>query len=318
MNHPISIIGLGVMGQRMLGSMHRYAGFDALVAWDPDEAACRHTAEHFPSVRIAAGADEAIDASDTTAVYIACPPVHHDAHARAAFNAGKAVWCEKPLGVDIATSEALVETASSSGQVHIVNFSLASAVATAEIERYLANGALGNIVGIDLRVHFGAWPREWQKAAASWLSYRVEGGFTREVVSHWVYLSERLFGPARLQESFARYPHDERAESHLSAMLEVGGYPFSIACSAGGSGPDLVEYTLWGERSSCRIVDWNRLFTSHGEAWRAEREDVRDPREAGYERQLANAASALAGQAHSMPTFADALSVQRLIEAMLR
>ena len=153
--------------------------------------------------------------------------------------------------------------------------------------------------------------------AADWLSYREEGGMTREVVSHWVYLSQRLFGKVTLGESFARYPSEKLCESHLAASLDVDGIPLSIACSTGGVGPDLVEYTIWGSRASARIVDWNRLFTSRGHDWRAEREDVADPREAGYERQLTNAASAFADLPHTMPSFADALEVQRLVEGML-
>ena len=43
----------------------------------------------------------------------------------------------------------------------------------------------------------------------------------------------------------------------------------------------------------------------------------RDPRQLGYQLQLDNAAAAIAGDDHSMPDFAAALSVQVLIEDML-
>jgi 1,5-anhydro-D-fructose reductase (1,5-anhydro-D-mannitol-forming) len=305
------------MGQRMLGTMHRYAGFQAAVAWDPDEAARALTAKRFPKLQIASCAEEAIETDATSAVYIACPPAHHEAHARAAFDASKHVWCEKPLGVDITTSEALTDYATRSGQVNIVNFSLASAIATGEIELLLEADYFGELQGVELRVHFASWPREWQADAAGWLAYRDEGGYTREVVSHWVYLTQRLFGSVTLDKAFARYPGNNLSETHLHAIADVKGVPFSIAGSAGGTGPDLVEYTIWGDRASCRIVDWNRFYTSKGGPWHAEREDVADPREAGYERQLTNASSAFADLPHSMPSFADALAVQRIIEAML-
>jgi hypothetical protein len=45
--------------------------------------------------------------------------------------------------------------------------------------------------------------------------------------------------------------------------------------------------------------------------------DIGDPRELGYRLQLDNAAAAFAGEAHTMPDFRAALSVQELIEAML-
>jgi predicted dehydrogenase len=316
--HPITIIGLGVMGQRMLTNMHQYQGFEALAAWDPSEDARRLTAERYPGVRIAHDAADAIGDRRTTAVYVASPPTAHEPHAVAAIEAGKAVWCEKPLGVDIATSERLVATAQAAGVVNMVNFSLASATATREVERCLGEGALGELAGIDIRIHFSKWPREWQLGAASWLSYRAEGGFTREVVSHWIYLTERLFGPLRLLHHAARYPAGDLAESHVHAGLETrDAVPVSVAGSIGGAGPDLVEYTIWGSRASYRIHDWNRLRSASGAEWRDELSDIPDPREAGYQLQLANAAQAAAGQPHSMPDFRQALSVQRLIEAML-
>ena len=57
---------------------------------------------------------------------------------------------------------------------------------------------------------------------------------------------------------------------------------------------------------------WNRLFTSSDEQWQAQLSQIDDPRQLGYQLQLDNA-----GADHSMPDFADALSVQTLIENIL-
>jgi predicted dehydrogenase len=305
------------MGQRMLGSMARNDRFTVVCGWDPDADACRLTRDRYPEIRIAESAEAAIGAPDTRVVYIACPPVWHKAHAVAAMNAGKAVYCEKPLGVDVAESRDLVASAQAAGVVNIVNFSLASAAASTEVQKRLAAGALGDLAGVDVRVHFSQWPREWQIDAADWLSYREQGGFTREVLSHWVYLTERLFGRAELVSASARYPGDALAETHIVAELTAGGLPVSVAGSVGGVGPDLVEYTVWGARQSCRIFDWNRLFSSDGGEWQAQLTHIDDPRQLGYQLQLDNAAAAIEGGDHSMPDFADALSVQVLIEDML-
>jgi hypothetical protein len=108
-----------------------------------------------------------------------------------------------------------------------------------------------------------------------------------------------------------RFPDHERAETHVVAELQAGGLPVSIAGSVGGVGPELVEYTIWGSRQSCRIVDWNRLVTSDGGEWEPQLTHLDDPRQLGYQLQLDNAAAAIAGASHSMPDFADALSVHR-------
>ncbi len=317
MDHKATIIGLGVMGQRMLDNMVRYEGLVAGCAWDPDTAACQRIAAQYPDLHIAKSAEGAMGDPSTGVVYIASPPLAHREHALAAIAAGKAVYCEKPLGVDLAESRALVEAATSAGVVNIVNFSLASAVATAALERARADGECGEVTGVDIIVHFSQWPREWQMAAASWLSKRAEGGFTREVLSHWIYLSERLFGAASLRSASARFPPGDGAETQLVASLDISGLPVTVMGSVGGAGPDRVEFTLWGSRASYQIRDWNRLYRSTGHDWREALSHIEDPREAGYELQLANAARAVAGERHSMPDFAAALSVQTLIEAML-
>ena len=317
MTHTVAVIGLGVMGQRMLGSMALNSHFQAVWAWDPDAGARERTRKRYPELRIADSAEQAIEASDCNVVYIACPPAAHKGYAVAAMRAGKAIYCEKPLGVDVAQSRDLVAQAQKTGIVNIVNFSLASAVAASEIENRMYAGQLGDVVGVDVRVHFSQWPREWQTGAAAWLSYREQGGFAREVLSHWVYLSERLFGRAELVRAAVRYPGDGLAETHLVAVLQAGSVPMTIAGSSGGTGPDRVEYTVWGSRQSCRIVDWNRLYSSDDDTWQAELTHIADPRQLGYQLQLDNAAAAIAGDDHSMPDFADALSVQILIEEML-
>ncbi len=315
--HRTAVTTTRFMGQRMLGNMHKYPGFTPVIAWDPDTDACRATRERYPDLEIAADAAHACTLADVDCVYIACPPRFHAEHALCAFEAPKAVWCEKPLGVHIAQSTALTEAAVRSGQKHIVNFSLASAMATGELERAVTSGAFGDIQHIDLRLHFARWPRDWQAAAASWLAFRHEGGFTREVVSHWVYLTMRVFGMPALRSSQSRFGDGELAETHLLALLDVAGVPFSIAASTGGVGPDIVEYTVQGSRQGFRIRDWNVPLVSDGKTWTSIRTDVADPREAGYATQLDNAANAIAGKAHSMPDFRTALDVQRLIEAML-
>ena len=317
MNHPVSIIGLGVMGHRMLRNMTRYTGFEPVALWDPDPVALARAQDLSPNVPISNSAHAAITASGCTSIYIACPPAFHHEYANTAFDNGKAVFCEKPLGVDIETSRQLTKRANSSGLVNIVNYTLASAPAATELERRYRSGQLGGIVGVDLRLHFSQWPEDWQIGAASWLDFPQQGGFVREVVSHWIYLTERLFGPANLLDAWMRYPATKTSETHMHAALQVGDTPVSVAGSVGGSGPELFEYTVWGTQSSARILDWGNLVTSDGNEWQKQLSEIQDPREAGYERQLENAADAVAGLPHSMPNFEDALSVQVLIESIV-
>ena len=44
-----------------------------------------------------------------------------------------------------------------------------------------------------------------------WLDRREEGGFTREVVSHFLFLTRRLLGPLGLLESTVSFPEEGRS-----------------------------------------------------------------------------------------------------------
>lgn len=309
------------MGQRMLDNMNVHDAFILQAGWDPDDAACRFTRETYPEITIGASAEEIIKSPYTDVVYIACPPLWHSDYAAGAVEAGKPILCEKPLGVDVAESRAMVEKVEASGLINAVNFPFARAAAVDLIRSELAAEALGQIHGVDARFHFSSWPRDWQMDAAGWLSRREQGGFTREVFSHYAFLIKRLFGLVRLVSASVCYPDGpdgEMSESHLHAQLDCAGVPISVAGSVGGAGPDLVEFTIWGSRRSYRLYDWNRVCASDGGEWQEAITHIDDPRKEGYHRMLDNFLALLEGRANTMPTFREALSVQELVEKILK
>lgn len=154
METGVAIIGLGIMGTRMLGSLTASDAFSPIAAWDPSEAARTAAATAFPDLGIASAAATAIATPDVDVVYIACPPAAHVEYAVMAADAGKAIYCEKPLAVELAEAEQLVDLVASRGLVNAVNFPFGAARSVDFIEAQLARGARGDIVGVDLRLHF--------------------------------------------------------------------------------------------------------------------------------------------------------------------
>ncbi len=284
MKPNIAFIGLGVMGHRMLTNMRAHGGFTLVGGWDPGPGSRERTRAAFPELALAENPAEIIGDPRSEVVYIACPPAAHKEHAMAAIAAGKTVFCEKPLGIDVAESRALVEHVEATGTPNAVNFVLANARAANAIDRALRDGALGEVAGVDVRLHFSQWPRDWQKSA-TWLAERAEGGFVREVLSHFVYLVLRLFGPMSLAHASVLYPADPAlCETQFLARLDCNGVPVSVAGGSGGVGPDRVEFTVWGSKRSYRLWDWYRLESSEGGAWRDELTEVEDLRQDSYTR----------------------------------
>ncbi|MDP6691313.1 MAG: Gfo/Idh/MocA family oxidoreductase [Alphaproteobacteria bacterium] len=313
--YSVGVIGLGIMGRRMISNLVPHPRLTVAGAWDPDTQACANAVAETPGLAIMEDADAVIAAADL--VYIATPPLWHRDYADRAMAAEKPVYCEKPLGIDLEDSRDLVAALEDSYTPNIVNFAQASSRAVALTKERIDGGDLGDIIGADIIVHFTRWPRDWQ-ADADWLRFRDQGGYTREVLSHFVFVTQRLLGPATLITSCPVFQDDpDLCETHISAVLDCGGVPVSVLGSSGGAGPDRVEMTLWGSERSHRLHEWVYLQSSDGGEWVQEFPEVEDPRVEGFRLQLDNVAAWMDGQSTVLASAADALGVQELIESML-
>ncbi|MEM0987949.1 MAG: Gfo/Idh/MocA family oxidoreductase [Pseudomonadota bacterium] len=312
-HHRAGIIGLGIMGRRMLEHMGRHAQFAPGPLWDPSDAASQAADQMVPGSHIAPSAEAVI--ADCDVVYLACPPVPRKAYALAAAAAGKAVFLEKPLGVDIAESRDLVTRLQAAGVAAAVNFTQAAGQALATIT---GNAGMGAPEGIDIVVTYPKWPRDWQ-VEADWLRFADEGGFTREVISHFLFFSARCLGPLTLKWARASYPSDPAlCETAIAARLEsADGIPVSVLGTCGGAQPDRQEMTIKGTDRSYRVAEFHLLSMSDGGPFAEVYPAPDDPRAVSLKAQLDGLAACMAGQPHPLATAEEALAVQELVEAML-
>ena len=107
----LGIVGYGIMGERLLRAAIAHDPEVIAIAgvWDPSSRAMDRLADAFPQAPRAASTHELVAASDC--VYIASPPATHLGHVRRVLERDRAVFCEKPLAVDIADANRLVEAA---------------------------------------------------------------------------------------------------------------------------------------------------------------------------------------------------------------
>jgi len=309
--HRIGVIGLGVMGRRMLAAVSTHPAFEAAAAWDLNPKAL----EAAGGLRIEPP-EAMASAKDLALIHIATPPSTHIPLARLMIGAGKAVLCEKPLAVDLAGARRLVEE--SRGARQAVNFPFASSTAVETLERRIREGRAQR-TSVEIRFHFSEWPRTWQREAAGWLAKRAEGGFVREVFSHFAYLTDRLIAPLKIRWSRVTFPADGVAsETYVMAELVGGGIPVRVSGGVGGAAPDFNEWTIHGASRSFRLVDWGaRIQASTGEGgW----EDVRPDREAKprLHDQLDRLDALIRGEKPSpLPDFAAGLRVAEVVEGLL-
>ena len=317
MKHKFAIIGLGIMGRRMLENVLRHPDFEVCGLWDPSTDAVAKTRLISPSTPIAQSAKAAMH--EAHVVYLACPPGPRKTYALEAAANGQGVFMEKPLGTDNAQSRDLLTQLAKARLPSVVNFTQAASRGFEELSRSIHAGDAGKLLGIDIVVNYPAWPRAWQKDA-DWLRFRHEGGYTREVISHFLFLAGRFLGPLTLQHALPRYPQDPAlCELDMLARLTTAeGLPVSVMGTTGGMQPDRQEVTVRGSRMSYQFREFYQLWRSDGGAWQEAVDwSQEDPRSSALQRQLSEVDRWLRGQPHKLATAQEALAVQELVEAML-
>ena len=218
MTTKVAIIGLGIMGQRMLTHMRLHHDFEPDYLWDPDESACHQAIILDPQSKVMDSASDAISKADL--VYLACPPAVREPYALAAAAAGKALFLEKPFGINLDDSARLMAGLQAYNVPIAVNFTQASGATLTDLLVAKERGEMGALLGVDVIVTYPAWPRQWQKGA-DWLRFRPEGGMTREVISHFLFFTERVLGPLSLISAHTTYPDDPSlCETAVLARLE--------------------------------------------------------------------------------------------------
>ncbi len=294
----IGIIGLGVMGRRFITGLKANPDFSIVGAYDPAPAAV-----DVPRVESVAAllSDPAV-----ACIYIATPPATHEELVRAVVEAGKAVFCEKPLTADPGSARRCLAAVERAGVPAAVNFPFATAPAAVRMKELVETGALGEDLSAHLTLRFRTWPRGWQQGAAGWLAGPEQGGFTREVVSHFMFLAGRLFGPGRIVEKqVERGPNG--SETRLHTVLQFAKARMTIDAAVAGEAEEFNRFEVKGSKDIAVMSEWYRLTHSGG--------DIEPARADGH--QIAELARLLSGQKSRLATFEEAADVVDLIEGIL-
>lgn len=316
----LGFVAFGVMGERLLRAALAHDPATVAVAgvWDPSPRAMERLAAALPEVPRQPGFDALLEASDC--LYVASPPESHLAYARRALAAGRALFCEKPLAVDVEDARAFARE--SDGARAAVNFPFASSPAVDLIRDWVREGAVGPVSGLTIEAGFARWPRPWQEDAAGWLDAPREGGFTREVVSHFLFLARRLLGPLALAEAAVERPEAGRSERAVRARLTAGGTPAVLLGRVGATEkPDHNLWVLQGAAGAVRLRDWSVAERRDADgAWREASGALPNERMRPLvlARQLDKVAAMTRGQAHGLATIREAFDVQETVEAILR
>ena len=200
-------------------------------------------------------ADPAVDV-----VSITTPTGLHAPMAIAALEAGKHVWCEKPMAPSLADAERMASAARASGRVAILGYNYIQSPAVRYIAKLLNRGAIGAVTQfrVEMDEDFMADPQApftWRSEASSGL------GAPDDFAVHPMSLITTLIGMPREVFGELVKPFADRPDGARRRAVET----FDIATallrmSDGASGTIQVSRAAWGRKGRLQL----QIFGARG------------------------------------------------------
>jgi predicted dehydrogenase len=189
-----AVIGTGFMGRVHLEALRRVENVDVveIAATAADKA--RAAAEGYNVLNATGDWQDVIRDPSIDAVHITTPNAEHFSMAKAAFEAGKHVLCEKPLAMSVAQAEELVALQAAKGLRGAVNHNLRYYPMVQQMRRMREAGDFGDILVVQ-----GTYSQDWMLYETDW-NWRVLpaiGGASRviaDIGSHFFDMAEHVTG----------------------------------------------------------------------------------------------------------------------------
>lgn len=265
-------IGVGLIGTGYMGKCHALAWTSVKAVFGSGPRPClvhlaeanadlaRQRAEEFGFERATADWRDLIANPEVDVVSITTPNAFHAEMAVAALEAGKHVWCEKPMAVGFAEAQRMEAAARASGKVAILGYNYIQNPLVRQIGELIAQGAIGEInhVRVEMDEDFMADP----EAQFYWKSEASSGyGALDDFAVHPLSLLQTLLGnPTRVFAHQSKpYPDRPTADGTRRAVetFDVASVLFEINEI---SGVLSVNRSAWGRKGRIAL----QIFGSAG------------------------------------------------------
>lgn len=202
----VGIVGAGNISDEYLRSLATYPDVNVVAIADLDPDRARAQAERF-GIAAAVTVEELLARDDVEIVVNLTIPAAHAEVALAAIAAGKHVWGEKPLTLDLATARGVLDAAADAGVVvaNAPDTILGEGIQNAH--RLLADGAIGEPRTL-LTLMQGPGPDAWHPRP-QFLFARGAGPLF-DIGPYYVSTMIQLLGPIASVEAVGQRPRAER------------------------------------------------------------------------------------------------------------
>ena len=157
----VGLVGVGYWGEKLLPKFLNSRDASVTLVCDKNSEHRAKVDRLFPTVSTSSSYQQLLDDSEVEALVIVTPPATHYCLARRAIEAGKHVWIEKPLALQLDEGRELVRLARLKGVVLFVDHTFLYDSAIRNIRQRIAKGELGRVYHIFLqRLNLGRIKRD--------------------------------------------------------------------------------------------------------------------------------------------------------------
>ncbi len=273
------VIGVGMQGSGLLSDALRIPGVECVAAsdlYDGRHTLARERADQ-PDLPTTRRYQDLLDRSDIDCVIVAVPDHHHRQIVVDAVQAGKDVYCEKPMSHTASEGFDMVEAAGSSGRIVQVGSQRTSSALCAKARDLYQNGVIGEVSMVELSLGrnspTGAWQYppppdlspsnlDWQ----AWLGNAPQIPFNAERFARWRCWKEYGTGvagdlmvhlisgmmytlgwdePPRTAQSLGgiyRWKDGRNMPDLHSVLFDYGGVPVYVRLGLGTATPELARF----------------------------------------------------------------------------
>jgi UDP-2-acetamido-3-amino-2,3-dideoxy-glucuronate N-acetyltransferase len=139
----VAVVGVGYWGKNLVRNFYDLGALVALC--DADESVESRYSRQYPGLKFYNDFNSVLSDPSVKAVVLATPAVTHYSLAKTALEAGKDVFVEKPLAIDIGNGAELVRIADKNRRILMVGHILRYHPAILKMQQLIREGALGKI-----------------------------------------------------------------------------------------------------------------------------------------------------------------------------
>ena len=257
MNKQISVavLGCGRSGNGLMRTLEKMPEIKRIVGYDISEAALSEIKKKHPVTETTQSLDEVLCDEDIRLVFVETLNESHAPLAVKAMQAGKAVMCEKPSGVNDEQIDELIRVQRQTGAFLQVGLELRYSKAYVEAKKVIASGEIGTPVNVHFTYSmppFGETMTEADGRIVPNWHYKsgVAGGMCLEKLCHYIDLVRWWNEGARVDKYVATsadkvIPYFEVEDNvHISYHLDNGctSQLYFVMTAAPGSNNDLLGH----------------------------------------------------------------------------